>query len=169
MRKARILAISDTHFLGRESLNFCRVLESLEFDLLVHAGDFTSRESYELLRELCKERGVELLAVKGNCDKFDLPEVGTAEIYGIKVAAKHEPLMDDFSDLYYLARELEVNVLIFGHIHRFALVSENPLVFCPGAVKNDQFALLEVTPSNFVLKFFKGGEVVDSEIFERSG
>ena len=165
--KSKILAISDTHFSRREeALEYLEFLQSFDFDVLVHAGDFTCKECYLALKEFCEENGVEFLAVRGNCDRFDLQEIGVLEFPGLRLAAKHEPLMDDFSDLYYLARELEADVLVFGHIHRFAVCSSAPLVFCPGAVKNGQFALLEVSES-LVLRFFRGGEEVDSAVFER--
>ncbi len=173
----RILAISDTHFSGPEMAEFCmKFLEKDSYDVIVHAGDFDRKESYEVLKEFCEERGIELLAVRGNCDRFDLEEVLLIESGesrssegsgGLRIAAKHEPVMEDCSDMYYLARELEADLLVFGHIHRFAVVSSKPLVFCPGAVKKGQFAVIEVDDSHLLtLRFFEGGKEVDSAVFE---
>ncbi len=147
-----MLAVSDTHFKTREEAE--KFLKSLkfEFEVLVHAGDFESYECYLAFKDFCERSGIEFLAAKGNCDKFEISEVS----FKAGIAVKHEPLMSDCSDMYYLARELEAKVLVFGHIHRFAVVSKKPLVFCPGA--RGQFATFDGKK----LIFFSGGEEVES-------
>ncbi len=155
----KILAISDTHLRKKWEMNnfLSEVNNYVQFDLLVHAGDFETIEVYNALTEFCNKNGINLLAVKGNCDNFSLPEV----VSGWNVGVKHEPLMDDFTDIYYLARELDVKVMVFGHLHRFIVASKKPLIFCPGYAKLGQFAYLDKK-----LRFFLRGEEVESEDFE---
>ena len=152
----KVLAISDTHFKrSEEMLSFVEEVEDLFFkaNLVVHAGDFVSEEVYSTLKKVCDKNGIDLLAVRGNCDELALKEVDVVKSIG----AKHEPSMPDFADIYYLALELGVSVMVFGYIHSFALVSKRPLVFCPGCAKLRQYAFVDKK-----LTFFHGGERVES-------
>ena len=52
------------------------------------------------------------------------------------------PIFDDFSDLVYKAMELEVDVMIFGHTHRFFLNEfEGVVLLNPGSPTLPRFSL----------------------------
>jgi hypothetical protein len=128
----RILAISDTHM---EKWEPPARLEELikEVDLVLHCGDF---ESYEVYKELKK---YELIAVFGNADderiKEDLSETEKFESGGIRFGLIHSGnYLNNFDDLGYKAREMEVDILVFGHIHRFLVKKiKDKVLISPGS------------------------------------
>ncbi|HDD36704.1 MAG: metallophosphoesterase [Archaeoglobaceae archaeon] len=128
----KIIVVSDTHL-----SEWClpeKLLDLMEnADLIVHAGDFDSYKVYK------KFRSYELKAVSGNMDddkiKEELPKVETFKIEGVKFGLVHKGnYLNDFSDLGYKALELDVNFLIFGHIHRFVVEDfKKAVLLCPGS------------------------------------
>ena len=129
----RIVAISDTHM--DEWLRFPRLEELMEkADLIVHCGDF---HSYGVYRYLNSE--FELKAVFGNSDddkiKAELPEVESFKLDGIRFGLIHQGnYLNRFDDLGYKAKEIGVDVLIFGHIHRFVIEKiGDVLLISPGS------------------------------------
>lgn len=125
----RILAVADTHLRGWKLPE--KLLKMMEdADIVVHAGDF---ESYEVYR---KFSGYELYAVYGNSDdeavRQELEEV-TFEVEGVSFGLIHKGnFINQFHDLGYKAMELGVDVLIFGHLHRFILEEvKGKLLICP--------------------------------------
>jgi len=128
----RIVAISDTHM--EKWVTLPKLEELMEgADLIVHCGDFDSYEVYEHLK------AYELRAVRGNSDdrriKSELPEVESFKVESIRFGLIHRGnYLNSFDDLGYKAKELGVDVLIFGHIHRFH--AENiggALIVSPGS------------------------------------
>lgn len=113
----KILVLSDTHLYRLEDLPNGVLRRLGSADLVIHAGDFDTYEFYSELKEAIK-----LEAVAGNCDDFEitqeLPETAKLDVEGLRIGVTHMPIFDDFSDLVYKARELEVDVMIFGHTHR---------------------------------------------------
>ena len=111
-----IVITSDTHASGILELPRALIEAMNVADLIVHAGDFDRWSLYEDLTDF------ELIAVAGNSDddliRSSLPEVATFEWRGKRFAVKHEPIFFDCSDLVYKAKELEAEVMIFGHTHR---------------------------------------------------
>jgi hypothetical protein len=129
----RIIVISDTHIeTGVIPKYLADVLA--DYDLIVHAGDFTSYECYKALEATGK-----LKAVHGNADealiKRALPEKVTFEADGIKIGIVHEGALslNDTTALRYLALEMEVNILVFGHLHRPLIEQSDVLLICPGS------------------------------------
>ena len=129
----KIVAISDTHM--EKWIPPPRLEEVMRgADLIVHCGDFHSFEVYEHLKS-----EYELKAVFGNSDdkriKSELSEVELFEIEGIRFGLIHQGnYLNYFDDLGYKAREMEVDVLIFGHIHRFHVEKIGKvLLICPGS------------------------------------
>jgi len=128
----KIIVVSDTHISEWKLPE--KLLELMEdADLVVHAGDFDCYNVYK------KFQSYELKAVSGNMDdkkiKEELPEVETFSVEGVKFGVIHKGnYLNDFSDLGYKALELNVNFLIFGHIHRFVLENfKNAVLLCPGS------------------------------------
>ncbi len=129
----RLLLMADTHM---EKWNPPQTLQDLtqDADSIVHAGDFTSVEVYEKLSEF------DLKAVYGNSDdpelKKRLPEELIFEVDNVKIGVVHEGQLsiNDFTGLGYLAKEMGVDVLVFGHAHRFVMEKlSSALIVCPGS------------------------------------
>jgi putative phosphoesterase len=145
----RIVALSDTH-LGREKLPEAVVELAAGADLIIHAGDFVSEKAYELLSTLGT-----LEAVRGNADspalKRLLPERKVIELDGIRIGLVH--MASHGSDLVgaqMMAREMDVQVLVFGHIHRPVVEKGDRLLICPGSPTQPRMsapsaAMLEIT------------------------
>lgn len=128
----KILALSDTH----QSCAFTGELLDLvgKADLVVHAGDFNTLEAYESLKGECKR----LVAVHGNSDspavKELLPERETFDAEGVRFGVVHMGRhTSDLVNMRYLALEMEVDVLIFGHLHRPIIDQTDVLLVCPGS------------------------------------
>lgn len=129
----RIIAISDTHI---ETGVIPKYLADViaDYDIIAHAGDFTSYECYKAFEATGK-----LKAVHGNADdtpiKQKLPEKVTFEVEGIKIGIVHEGALslNDATALRYLALEMEVDILIFGHLHRPLIEKSDVLLICPGS------------------------------------
>ncbi len=134
----KLIILSDTHIKKGQSL-----LESLPEDLIsiikssdiiIHAGDFESLECYNELRGLGK-----LVAVRGDTDTPELvkllPERKVIEVEGMKIGIIHKgQLTSEHTDgLRYLAKEMGVDVLIFGHFHHTIVEKTEALLLSPGS------------------------------------
>jgi putative phosphoesterase len=132
LEMTRIIALSDTH---QEDGNIPAAVASLarNADIILHAGDFVSVEAYDSWAELGK-----LEAVRGNCDcaklRKLLPERKIIEVDGIRIGLVH--MASHAADLVgasMMAREMDVKVLVFGHIHRPIIEKGERLIICPGS------------------------------------
>ncbi|WP_456329287.1 YfcE family phosphodiesterase [Archaeoglobus sp.] len=128
----RIIAVADTHLREWELPE--KLLEMMEnSDIVVHAGDFETYEVYKKFSEY------ELYAVYGNSDeeavRRELERELTFEVEGVRFGLIHKGnFINQFHDLGYKAMELDVDVLIFGHLHRFVLEEvRGKLLVCPGS------------------------------------
>lgn len=130
----RIGVISDTHRITR---NIIEELKEKPFDLIIHLGDFI--KDAEKIEEILE---VEVIKIKGNCDfmEFDGDEelikiLGDKKFlltHGHKYRVKYT-----LDNLYYKAKELEVDVVLFGHTHNsFNENIEGILFFNPGSPSN---------------------------------
>jgi uncharacterized protein len=133
----KIIALSDTH-IKFGSINDHLPGELLELlknaDLILHAGDFVRKKAYDELSLLNR-----LEAVQGNMDdpelKKILPERKVIEIEGIKIGLIHQAALSlqDTTGARYMAKEMGVDVLVFGHIHRPLIEQSDVLIACPGS------------------------------------
>ncbi|MDK2834998.1 MAG: uncharacterized protein PWR29_141 [Methanolobus sp.] len=129
----KLLLISDTHL---ETDSVPPYLAGLieDYDIIVHAGDFSSMPFYRALEATGKLR-----AVHGNTDEKELqqilPERLVFEAEGIKIGVVHEGALSiiDTTPMRYLALEMGVNVLVFGHLHRPIIERTDVLLICPGS------------------------------------
>jgi putative phosphoesterase len=129
----RIIAISDTHL--EEGSRVPKILVDLAkgADLVLHAGDFVSLEVYETFCDLGAFE-----AVCGNSDfpevKALLPERRIVEVEDVRIGLVHRASYStDLTGAGLLAREMEVDALVFGHIHK-PIVERGPrLLICPGS------------------------------------
>jgi len=129
----RIVAVSDTHLeLGSQIPD--RVVELAKgSDLVLHAGDFVSMEVYEAFVDLCPVE-----AVCGNFDHPDvrasLPERRVVEVEDVRIGLVHRASYSaEITGADLLAREMEVDALVFGHIHRPLVERGSSLLICPGS------------------------------------
>jgi putative phosphoesterase len=161
--------VADTHVPQRLARLPDRLAEALRgVDLILHAGDITSRQ---VLIEL--ERIAPVQAVAGNADLVGhgLPLTRVIEIEGRRIGLVHGhggwakyltgKVRDrlGYREEYYLKIVREsfgrVDAIVFGHTHRvFTEVRSGVLLFNPGPIAPDyyntpgpQIGLLRVTPS----------------------
>ena len=129
----KLIVLSDTHLKTGE---IPAQLQSLieEYDIVVHAGDFSTVEAYKAFNASGK-----LKAVFGNDDvpelKKLLPEKLKFEVEGVKIGLVHEGGLSvtDMTAQGYLAKEMEADILIFGHLHRPLIEKTDVMLICPGS------------------------------------
>ena len=133
----KIIAISDTHIRSGsiiESLPTGLVKLMKEADIVIHAGDFVTKQVHEELKSICR-----LEAVYGNMDevklKILLPERKIINAGGVKIGIVHEATLsiNDTTGARYMAKEMDVDVLVFGHIHKPVIEKSDVLLVCPGS------------------------------------
>ena len=136
----KLIAISDTHL---KDAAFPQDLMEIikDCDMVVHAGDFTSINCYKTLSS-----AVKLKAVYGNSDDDELkkllPEKLKFEVGGVSIGVVHQGSLSitNKTALRYLALEMGVNVLIFGHLHRPLIDKSNVMLVCPGSPTSPRMA-----------------------------
>ncbi|MEA1894279.1 MAG: metallophosphoesterase [Euryarchaeota archaeon] len=127
----RIIVISDTH---DHKLPDALIPMLQSADLIVHAGDFTTVACYDYLLGIN-----ELVAVHGNSDCTELrkrlPERTVFEVERVRIGVVHEGQLsgNGTCGLWYLAKELECDVVIVGHIHTPFIEQTDVLIMCPGS------------------------------------
>ncbi|MDD4749950.1 MAG: metallophosphoesterase [Methanosarcinaceae archaeon] len=136
----RLIVLSDTHLkTGTIPEKLLPLLDASE--LIIHAGDFSSAAAYEAFAASGK-----LKAVFGNTDDFEirkkLPEKQKFEIEGVRIGLVHEGGLSitDTTSQYYLAKEMGVDVLIFGHLHRPLIEKGDVVLICPGSPTNPRMS-----------------------------
>ncbi len=133
----KLIAIADTHIkYGSiiEQLPVELVALLIDADMIIHAGDFVTKDAFDELSGICR-----LEAVHGNMDKDALkdllPERIVIKVEGIRIGIIHEAALSlhDFTGIRYMAKEMGVEVLIFGHIHKPVIERSEVLLVCPGS------------------------------------
>lgn len=129
-----IAVISDSHIPGRapeipeELLELCD-----EAELVVHCGDFETEEVYEELNERFKD----FIAVRGNCDRVELPKYEEFESEDISFGVNHGTGITPRGDnptLANIADQMDVKVLLNGHTHQQEAVEHNgKILLNPGS------------------------------------
>ena len=130
-----IVLISDTHIPDRAMILTTKVIEAFEdVELIIHAGDLTSPKVIEELEEIAP-----VMAVQGNMDRargIDLPKAKIIEAEGLRIGAIHGEVYPraDSDQLLYLAKELDVDILVSGHSHQPKIEQkEGILLLNPGS------------------------------------
>ena len=132
----KIIAISDTHIKGSIFGNLQEDLLSMlrEADIIIHAGDFVREQVYDELSGISR-----LEAVHGNMDDpalvRKLPARKVVEADGVRIGIVHEAALSiqDTTGARYMAKEMGVDLLIFGHIHKPLIEKSDVIVACPGS------------------------------------
>jgi putative phosphoesterase len=157
----RIAVLADTHLRVRMPVEILDIIK--DADLVVHAGDFISGEAYESLKESSKR----LVAVHGNSDdnslKKMLPESASFEAEGVRIGVIHRGRHGtDTTNMRYLALEMGVKVLIYGHIHSPVIDQTDVLLLCPGSpifprMADPTMAMLEVSDGRVKVDIIRTG------------
>ncbi|WP_457742348.1 metallophosphoesterase [Thermococcus sp.] len=114
-----IAVLSDTHVGDKAKALPIPLLEKLKKtkpELILHAGDITSPEVLETLEKIAP-----VVVVKGNVDYLSLPEEETVEVNGLRIGIIHGHQLLSLNAQFLTLKALDMNVdlLIFGHTHRF--------------------------------------------------
>jgi putative phosphoesterase len=128
-----IAVISDSHVPQRADGIPSRFIELLgESEQAVHCGDFTEESVKEDLEEHC-----DLIAVKGNCDFFDLPNSEKFERNDVKFGVYHGTGITPrghHPTLVKICGDLGVDVLLNGHTHQQeAVKKDGKILLNPGS------------------------------------
>jgi len=127
-----IAVISDTHRISKYIDLGRKYIE--DADVLIHLGD-----NSEDIEELAKDFKGDVYGVRGNCDSSTLyPTEQLLEIMGKKIFLTHGHLYgvkSNLSNIYYRAKELNANIVLFGHTHENLIKEEDDIVFMnPGSI-----------------------------------
>jgi putative phosphoesterase len=135
----KIIALSDTHLDDGEIPSAVAALVK-NADIILHAGDFVSCKAYAAFAKFPR-----LEAVRGNSDSINLkrllPERKTIEVDGLKIGLVHKAAHTLGPGVEMLAREMEVDVLVFGHLHRPYVEKIDKLLICPGSPTSPRMSL----------------------------
>ncbi|MBP1909249.1 metallophosphoesterase [Methanolobus bombayensis] len=129
----KIIVISDTHLDSEEIPSYLSELFE-KYEMIIHAGDFDTFPFYKALESTGK-----LKAVHGNSDepavRDILPEKLIFEVEGVKIGVIHQASLSivDNTATRYMALEMGVDILVFGHIHRPVIEKSDVLLICPGS------------------------------------
>jgi hypothetical protein len=131
-----VVVLSDTHASDMSDLPPRIVDEIKGAELIIHAGDYTTKKLLDQLQELADFKGVH-----GNMDSHDikneLPAHAIVEIGGFKIGITHP---SEGGSPFGLKRRVksklaeELDVVIYGHSHKPMNEQEgNTLYFNPGS------------------------------------
>lgn len=128
-----IAVFSDTHSDGGHELEDEALAAAREAEVVVHAGDFTSRSALEAFREECDR----LFAVHGNADATDvrerLPPARTVEEAGVRIVVTHRRDGGE-TGLAMFGRSRDADLVVSGHTHRPGVTrTEDVLLLNPGS------------------------------------
>ena len=163
--------ISDTHIPDRARILPQNVIEAFDdVELILHAGDLTSPKVIEELEQIAP-----VMAVQGNMDRangIDLPKAKIIEIEGLKIGVIHGEVYPraDSDQLVYLARELNVDILVSGHSHQPKIEQKDGILLLnPGSPIVPRLAdrtvmLLEVNNKEVDVEIIKIGSPVCSAL-----
>lgn len=131
-----VIVLSDTHASALNELPARLIDELRRAELIIHAGDYTTRKLLEQVQELADFKGVH-----GNMDppelKRDLPAQTIIELKGFKIGITHPSEGGSPFGLKRRAKAKlggELDVIIYGHSHTPANEREgSTLYFNPGS------------------------------------
>lgn len=127
----KIAILSDTH---KDYSSIDKIVPILEkCDLILFAGDNFSDSKY-----IYKKTGVDIIAVKGNCDFENVEEEIIFDINEKKVFLCHGDkynVKDSLDKISKKAKDIEADIVIFGHTHiPLQVKKDNILYLNPGSV-----------------------------------
>jgi uncharacterized protein len=152
----QIAVISDTH---RHSYELNEVLKHIQdTDMIIHLGD--NAEDVDILKNGYKG---EIINVRGNCDFMSfIPSERLEEVNGMKLLLTHGHRYNVKSDilrLRYRAKQVESNIVLFGHTHEAFELYEDGIWFVnPGSLALPRngyksYAILDIDNNNVKVSF----------------
>jgi len=163
--------ISDTHIPDRAKEIPENVYSTFKnVDLILHAGDLTSLNVIEELENIAP-----VIAIQGNMDRvngINLPTAKVLEAEGLRIGIVHGEVYPraDTQQLLYLARELNVDILVSVHSHQPKIEqTEGILLLNPGSPVVPRLAdrtvmLLEINNKEVDVEIVKIGSPVCSAL-----
>lgn len=165
----KIGLISDTHIPNRSQSIPNKVIELFEdVDLIMHAGDLCELSVIKYLENIAP-----VVAVQGNMDAINglkLSKSKVTTVGNICIGLNHGNInpRGDTQQLYYMAKELDVDVLVTGHTH-VPLIEEvkDVLLVNPGSptvprLSDPSVMILSIDDDNIEVEVFKVGNSVCS-------
>ncbi len=139
-------------------------------DLILCTGDLTSRIPIQFLSLIAPVK-----CVKGNMDVIGFPEREMVEVHGKKIGLVHGTEVHprgDIRQLFWIAKEMGVDVLVHGHTHKLDVREHKGDLFVnPGSATgawggsseggDESFIILEVDEKGKlkIRKFENGKEI----------
>ncbi len=163
--------IADTHINDRVEKIPEKVFEIFkDVELIIHAGDLTSKGVIDDLEKIAP-----VIAIQGNMDRtynLDLPKNKIINIGDIKIGVIHGEVYPrgDMQQLYYLALELDVDILVTGHVHKAFIENiKDILILNPGSptvprLTNPTVMLLDIEDGEVDINLVKIGKPVCSAL-----
>ena len=127
-----IAVVSDTHRMIKY-INLAKELIK-GADILIHLGD-----NIDDVAILENNFNGKVYAVAGNCDySSKYPKEAVIEVNGRKIFFTHGDLYGvkrSINSIYYRGRELEVDIVLFGHTHEQIIEEEQGIILMnPGSI-----------------------------------
>ena len=152
----RLAVFSDAHHNIKPMESALQELEDIDY--VIYAGDGLDR----ILNSWIPDE-FNLLAVQGNCDHVrDYPQERTIDVGDTKIFLTHGKryrIKWGLDNLYYKAKEVKADVVIFGHTHRRLAQEENDILFFnPGSISRPRgdeepsYGLLEIEDNNIAYR-----------------
>ncbi|KAM8797562.1 vacuolar protein sorting-associated protein 29-like [Eudromia elegans] len=158
-----VLVLGDLHIPQRcrgLPLEFKKLLVPGKIQHILCTGNLCTKESYDYLRTLASDIHV----VRGDSESLNYPEekVVTVGQFRIGLIHGHQVIpWGDVASLALLQRQLDVDILISGHTHKFeAFEHENKFYINPGSATGAYNALETNTIPSFVLMDIQASTVV---------
>ena len=163
--------ISDTHIPDRMRELPEKVFEAFkDVEMILHAGDITSQEVIEKLEEIAP-----VTAIQGNTDRIvglNLPKTAVVEAEELKIGVIHGEVYPraDTQQLHYLAKQLDVDILVSGHSHQPKVEKvEDVLLINPGSPTVPRLAdrtvmILEINKKEVDVELVKVGSPICSSL-----
>ncbi|EKX42491.1 vacuolar protein sorting 29 [Guillardia theta CCMP2712] len=179
-----VLAVGDALVPGRAGdipAKFRRLLVPEKIEGVLCTGNLSSKEMQEYFRSLSSD----LHIVKGDFDEGNYPETKVVNIHNWKIGLCHGHQVVPWGDqeaLAMLQRQLDVDVLITGHTHKYSInVHEEKLYINPGSITGaysgmtsnvtPSFVLLDIQDSKLTIYVYElqassGGEEMELKVQE---
>ena len=127
-----IAVVSDTHRISTYIEVAKKYIENA--DVLIHLGDNT-----EDISDLTENFNGSVYGVRGNCDFTNLyPKEQIIELCGKRIFITHGDsygVKYGMNNIYYRAKELNVDIVLFGHTHINLIDEEDGIKFMnPGSI-----------------------------------
>jgi putative phosphoesterase len=153
-----IAVISDTHKADKY-INLAKDLIK-GADILIHLGD-----NVDDIKILENDFNGKIYAVRGNCDySSKYPKEGIIEVNGRKVFFTHGDLYgvkSSINNIYYKGRELEADIVLFGHTHIQLIEKEDKIILMnPGSIslplfKGRYVGFIDISDNGDIHTYFK--------------